>query len=521
MNLIPPKLLTKIYTRGSLQESDNYFFIKLKNRLISLDITGIIAFYINGEISDLNKIEIYYGENKPISVNSINAKNPFKFSLAQEIELKFLSNDSHKLLYNFQLVVNTSGYKKLTINFKDQLNKTLRGQLDGEIGLKNIPRNIDDYSKSIINERIAYVKNHVDVTLNHLSKPSFDTRIVKGNCENLIGVSQVPTGIAGPIKVSGTFGNGEFLIPMATTEGTLVASYNRGIKVLNRSGGVRTVIVKDAMQRAPVMVLKSATAAYRFAQFVESHTQTIKKEAEKTSSYCHLSAIESYVSNKMCFLRFNYTTGDASGQNMVTKATYAGCQWIMSNCEIEIDHFYLESNLATDKKPSFINDLQTRGKRVIAEATIPSKILIEELSVRPQELIYHWNIGNIGAMISRTNNNGLHSVNGLTGIFIATGQDVACVAESSSAIVYSELLENGDLYLSITLPSLVVATYGGGTGLPTQKECLQIMECYGEGKSAKFAEIISAVVLAGELSLAGAISSLDWVSSHENMGRNK
>jgi hydroxymethylglutaryl-CoA reductase (NADPH) len=230
--------------------------------------------------------------------------------------------------------------------------------------------------------------------------------------------------------------------------------------------------------------------------------------------------IDPYLASKFVFLRFNYTTGDAAGQNMVGRATFAAASWIIDRYP-GIQHFYLESNLATDKKASQINIMRTRGKRVTAEALVKRDVLIQNMRVEPESLAYHFGVATVGAMLSGVNNNGAHSANGITAMFIATGQDVANVSESSAGIIYTELTPEKDLYISITIPSLIVATYGGGTGLATQRECLEILGCYGQGKVHKLAEIIAGTVLAGELSLAAAISSSDWVSSHEKYGRNR
>ena len=165
--------------------------------------------------------------------------------------------------------------------------------------------------------------------------------------------------------------------------------------------------------------------------------------------------------------------------------------------------------------------MRTRGKRVTAEATIPRDVGIEHLRVEPEKLVYHYGVANIGAFLSGANNNGAQSANSITAMFIATGQDVANVAESSAAILYTELTPEGGIYLSLTIPSLIVASYGGGTGLATQRECLEMMDCYGKGKVNRLAEIVAGVALAGEISLGAAISSSDWVSSHEKYGRNR
>ncbi|HIQ11594.1 MAG TPA: hydroxymethylglutaryl-CoA reductase [Caldilineales bacterium] len=388
--------------------------------------------------------------------------------------------------------------------------------------IERIPRNpIDNYAEKVIKARQKFIEQKAGIELRHINHYSFDPHVTKGNIENFTGVAQVPIGFAGPIHVNGEYAKGEFYVPLATTEGTLVASYNRGMKVLNMSGGATVTVMGDAMQRAPVFIFNSAREARDFVDWVQKRFDKVKEEAEATSSVAKLTYIDYYLSNKFAYLRFNYTTGDAAGQNMVGRATFAASSWIIDNYPGEIIRFYLESNLATDKKASQVNVMRTRGKRVIAEATIPRDVLIQNMRVEPESLVYHYGVANVGALLSGANNNGLHSANGITAIYIATGQDVANVSESSAGILYAELTPEKDLYISITIPSLIVATYGGGTGLPTQRECLEILGCYGKGKVKKFAEIVAATVLAGEISLAAAISTTDWVSSHERYGRNR
>jgi len=379
---------------------------------------------------------------------------------------------------------------------------------------------LNDYGPAIVKQRQAFIEHYTGVKLEHIPSYSFEGEILKGNIENFTGVAQVPLGFAGPLTIHGEHAQGDIIVPMATTEGTLIASYNRGMKVINLSGGVRCTVVGDAMQRAPVFVFSTAGEARDFVKWVDDNFAKIAEEAEATSSVAKLQYVDSYLASKFAYLRFNYTTGDAAGQNMVGRATFAACSWILDNYA-GVEHFYLESNLATDKKASQVNIMHTRGKRVVAECTIKREILIEHMRVEPEALFYHYNVSQIGAVLSGANNNGLHSANGITAMFIATGQDVANVAESSAAIIYVEVTPDKDLYLSITIPSLIVATYGGGTGLATQRECLELLGCWGKGKVYRLAEIIAGVVLAGEISLAAAISSSDWVSSHEKYGRNR
>jgi hydroxymethylglutaryl-CoA reductase (NADPH) len=165
--------------------------------------------------------------------------------------------------------------------------------------------------------------------------------------------------------------------------------------------------------------------------------------------------------------------------------------------------------------------LHTRGKRVIAEATIPDALLRSVMNSSSELMFRARQVSNLGGFMSGVNNNGAHSANGITAMFIATGQDVANVAESSAAFVFAELRDNGDYYYSITIPSLIVASYGGGTGLGTQRECLELLGCYGEGQVRKLAEIVAATVLCGELSLGSAIVAEEWVKAHDAYGRNR
>jgi hydroxymethylglutaryl-CoA reductase (NADPH) len=384
-----------------------------------------------------------------------------------------------------------------------------------------IPRSREnDYTRQMAETRRRFLSDQTGVELGHLGQHTFDPSVLPGNIEHFIGVAQVPVGIAGPLLVNGEHAKGEFFVPLATTEGTLVASYNRGMKLLREAGGVTTTVVDDAMQRAPVFLFPSAREARDFGGWVKDHFDEIRQQAETTTRVGKLRDIEQYSAGRLRYLRFNYTTGDAAGQNMVGKATRAACEW-MCGVYPNIERYYLEANFATDKKTSQINMLRTRGKRVIAEATIPAHMIQQTMHARVDVLLHARQISSTGAFLTGANNNGSHSANAITALFIATGQDVANVSESSAAVVHAEVTPRGDYYYSITLPSLIVATYGGGTGLATQRECLEILGCYGRDKVRKFAEIVAATVLCGELSLGAAVVADEWVSSHEKLGRNR
>jgi hydroxymethylglutaryl-CoA reductase (NADPH) len=386
---------------------------------------------------------------------------------------------------------------------------------------EKIPRDRDDdYTPAAAAARRAFLHEHAGVTLDHVSRSSFDPTTLRGNVEHFIGVAQVPIGVAGPLLVNGEHARGEFYVPLATSEGTLVASYNRGMKMLHDAGGVTTTILDDSMQRAPAFVFESAREARAFGEWLREHLVEIKEAAEATTRSGRLRGIEQYSASRILFTRFDYTTGDAAGQNLTGKATAAACAWITANYA-GITSFYLESNFATDKKSSQVNILRTRGKRVVAEATLPAALIKEHMHTTAERLFRARQVSNLGGFMSGVNNNGAHSANGIAALFIATGQDAANVAESSAALGFSELLSNGDYYASITIPSLIVATYGGGTGLATQRECLELLGCYGAGKVRKLAEIVAATVLCGELSLGSAIVAEEWVKAHDLLGRNR
>lgn len=384
-----------------------------------------------------------------------------------------------------------------------------------------IPRSSqDDYTQALAGQRREFIRAKTGVDLHHVGHYSIDPAAVAGNIENFTGVAQVPLGIAGPLTIDGEHAKGDFYVPMATTEGTLVASYNRGMRALAENGGVKTTVVAESMQRSPAFILDDALAARDFGTWIEAHFDDIQPEAERTTRSGKLINIGRVQVGPLLYLRFNYTTGDAAGQNMTTKATQSACEWIQAN-HPNHPRFILTGNVDTDKKHSAINMLLTRGKRVVAEATLKRDYLRDVMGVDSYDVFWARQVSNAGAFLVGSSNNGAHAANGLAAMFIATGQDVANIAESHAGVVYTQLLPNGDFYWSITLPALIVATHGGGTGLPTQRECLKMLDCSGTGKAHKFAEVCAGVVLAGEISLYLAVLHGDWVDSHEQLGRNR
>ncbi len=507
-------ILKKIYSIGSLKNVEDGVSFNIKNPMKNALITNISNITINGLEIPLDDI-VMRNNGTRLKASEINEDQPLPFPMGQDVEfhakaIALAKNIEHQI----NITCETDHYGLLNLEATDSVIETRTIQ-------KKIPCNKQaNYDMDIVRQRQDFVEEFTGVHLHHVKHHSFDPAVTKGNIENFTGVAQIPLGFAGPLKVNGEHAKGEFLIPLCTSEGTLVASYNRGMKIINMCGGVTVTVVEDRIQRAPAFVFDSAREARDFIQWLDGHMDEIRGQAESCSRVAKLLNIERYQASKFVYLRFNYFTGDAAGQNMVSMATFTACSWILSQMDT-VRHFYMEANFATDKKASLINTMNTRGKRVTGEIVIPREVMIQHMRVDPETLDHLCRVANLGAFMAGSSSNALHAANALTALFIATGQDVANVAESAATLIYTEITKEGDLYGSLTLPSLIVATYGGGTALPTQKECLETLGCYGQGKVLKLAEIAAAVVVAGEISLAGALSSLDWVTSHERFGKNR
>ena len=292
-----------------------------------------------------------------------------------------------------------------------------------------IPRDSEnDYTAKAAAERRAFVESKTGAKLDDLARYSFDPSILPGNIENFVGVAQVPIGLAGPLRVNGEHAKGDFYVPMATTEGTLVASYSRGMRLLTECGGAKATIVQESMQRSPAFIFADALEARAFGFWVEDHFAAIKAAAEATTRSGRLQSIVQYAVGPLRHLRFNFTTGDAAGQNMTGRAAFAACEWIKANYPGGA-RYILSGNMDTDKKHSRINMLATRGRRVVAEAIVKKDALKALMRVEPKDLFYARQISQAGAFLAGSANNGAHAANGLAAMFIATGQDVANLAE--------------------------------------------------------------------------------------------
>ena len=375
------------------------------------------------------------------------------------------------------------------------------------------------YERSSLDRRREWVEERTGCHLAHVGAYSIPSEQMRGNIENPIGTAQMPLGVAGPLEVNGSNAWGTFYVPMATTEGALVRSYERGMVTLTRAGGVWTCVHADENRVSPTFIFDGVNEAYNFAQVLPQYFDRLRAKAEATTRHGKLIRIECYPIGREVIVNFCYFTGDAHGMNMIVKATEQACQAIVSfglACR-----YYLFSGLCSEKHASGSLMVGGKGKKVTAGALVPRSLVKAYLHVTPQQLADLWQHTVLGHLQANAMGYNGHYANGLAAIFIACGQDIANVANSAVGITNFEVTDAGDLYASVTLPSLTVATVGGGTGIGTSRECLEMLGCVGCGKAAKLAEIIAATLLAGELSIAGAIASGEFVAAHETYGRNR
>ena len=375
------------------------------------------------------------------------------------------------------------------------------------------------YAQPYVQRRRQWLEQKTGCRLTHIGAHSIPSDEMRGNVENPVGAAQMPLGIAGPLLIRGTNAQGVFYVPLATTEGALVRSYERGMVALTRAGGVTTRVHVDENRVAPVFLFESVDRAHEFAVTLPGKLEAIRAEAESTTRHGKLQRIECHAIGREVIVNFCYFTADAHGMNMIVKATDHACKWIMDHCDAL--QFYVFSGFSSEKRASGSLLAGGKGKKVTAGALLPKHIVKSYLHVTPEDLLnmrQHTMLGHLQANAIGCNG---QLANGLAAIFIACGQDVANIVNAAVGITNFELDHNGDLYASVTLPSLTVATVGGGTALGTSRECLEILGCAGSGHASKFAEIICATLLAGELSMGAAIASGEFVAAHETYGRNR
>jgi len=387
-------------------------------------------------------------------------------------------------------------------------------------GIELVPRFAEQgYTADQVRERREWLQKKVGVEFPLVGASALPTDQMRGNIENPIGAVQMPLGIAGPLRVNGLHASGTFYVPFATTEGALVRSYERGMVMLTRAGGATARTIVDGNVVCPMFSFDSVDEAAQFAAVLPDHIEALCAQAESTTKHGRLRRVEPRVSGRSVIVSFYYTTADAQGMNMIVKATERACAWLVNNGLAP--RFKVFSGMSSEKRASGFLLGGGKGKTVVAGARIPAAVLQAYMRITPRQMVELWHDTVIGHLQANAIGYNGHYANGLTAIFIACGQDVANVANAAVGVTDFELTPEDDLYASVTLPSLTVATVGGGTMLGTSLECLQMVGCAGATHAPKFAEIVASAVLAGELSMAGAISSGEFVSAHETYGRNR
>ena len=383
-----------------------------------------------------------------------------------------------------------------------------------------IPRFADqEYSSDTVSARRRWIEERTGADLSQAGAFPFPAEEMRGNVENPIGAVQVPLGVAGPLLVRGEEADGIFYVPMATTEGAMVRSYERGALALTRAGGAEVRLFVDENRLAPLFIFPGIAEAAEFVRALPGHFEALRAEAEATTRHGRLLRIEPHPIGRQVMVHFCFSTGDASGMNMVAKATDRACRWLVEK-GIAPD-FYLFSAIDSEKHASSSLFLGGKGKMLVAGARVPAQIVRSYLGTTPARMMEFWESNVLGQFHAGSTTCNAHYANGLAAVFIACGQDVANVANSAVGLTRIEVLENGDLYATATLPSITVATVGGGTHLGTARGCLEMIGCLGAGKARRFAEILAALLLAGEISLLAAISAGELVGAHEAYGRNR
>jgi hydroxymethylglutaryl-CoA reductase (NADPH) len=370
--------------------------------------------------------------------------------------------------------------------------------------------NLRDYS-SVSLRRYALEKE-LRIDLKHIGTFTLDETVASTrNCENMIGTAQIPMGIAGPLRLD----KHDYYIPLATTEGALVASVSRGCKSITESGGAVTDCHRVGATRGPVFRVNSLRDSDRLYRFLKEHLDELKNIAKKTSRHLTLEKLLTRGVGRYRYVRFVFDTEDAMGMNMVTIASDALAKFIGK--ETGVTCIALAGNFDIDKKPAWLNFIENRGTKVWAEVTIPAAVIQKVLKTTAQKMNEVWlSKCMIGSAMAGSMGFNAQFANVIAAIFLATGQDAAHIGEGSMGITTTEVIRGKDLYISVYLPDLMVGTVGGGTGLATQKEAFSIL---GATHSTQFAEVIAGAVLAGEISLIASLAEGSLVQAHKILAR--
>jgi hydroxymethylglutaryl-CoA reductase (NADPH) len=368
--------------------------------------------------------------------------------------------------------------------------------------------------------RLADLRRATGRRLEVLAEPLFETTNLRGRIENVIGAVRLPIGVTAPLRLTGSAAMGLFQVPLATTEGTLVLAVSRGAHALTTAGGAAVYASAPQLTRAPVFVFASHGAARAAAAWAAEHLDEIREVAGRTTRHGRLIAVEPWFIGRRLVLECVYDTGDAAGQNMVTFATDAACRWLREREPFSSALDYtIESNVSHDKKIAGMGVAVRRGRQVDAEVTLPAAVVREVLHTEPAAMARVALDGMRASVMSGAVGAQAQVANVVTALFLATGQDPATITECGTGMTVMDVTDDGDLYASVTLPRVVLGTVGGGTTLPAEQECLELLDCSGTGCATKLAEILGGAALAGELSVVAALASDTFAGAHAAFGR--
>ena len=354
-----------------------------------------------------------------------------------------------------------------------------------------------------------------------LYDPSVSLEPYSRNKENCIGTFQIPVGLAGPLRVRGMFATGDFYVPLATTGAALVASYSRGEQAITEAGGCVSILLHEEMRRSPGFRFKSLIEAGLFSIWCMENRDALHASAGATTRHGELTDLDIAIEGNHVYLILEFVTGDASGQNMVTIATQAICEYIVAIFSSTPRYHFVEANFSGDKKATAHSFVTVRGKKVSAEVTLPAALVRSRLHTTPRQWEQYWKMSAIGAIQSGSNGIQAHYANALAAFHIACGQDPACVAESAVAVTRLEVTDEGDLYAAVTLPIIVFGSVGGGTSLPGQHARLELLGMAGKAKAKALAELRGALALACELSITGALCAGEFTRAHQRLARGR
>ena len=382
-----------------------------------------------------------------------------------------------------------------------------------------LPATTDSSREALLERRRRLVAAGYRIEQISGAGPEIEPSLLAGSIEGLLGFARVPLGVAGPVRINGRAARGEFIVPFATSEGTLVASFQHAFNAMNRCGGAAALCSEEQVSRAPCFEFADLSEAHAFALWLPARLANLQEVAAGTSRYCRLRSLQTSIVANTVYVLFEYSTGDAAGQNMVTLATQAICERILLDAPCSPRSWLIESMLSGDKRATPMAFRAARGRNVSAEIVLLPKQLSRYWRTDAERMERAWRQAvNAGAQTGAVGLQG-NVANALAAMFIACGQDVACVTEAVTALTRVERTRTGELYASITLPNLIVGTVGGGTYLPTAEECLAMLGCTGTGMAQKFAEICAVVALAGEIALVGAMAGGQFAGAHAAGGR--